>query len=238
MSDQPTPGPAPDQPVQQVQHTSATARVPDQIGRGVFATGVIVLRGPNEYAIDFVQSLVRPTRVAARVVLPPAVAGQFVIALEQAIEKYTATFGQPPQEPRPAPPAREAGASPAAADEPGGQPLAQPQPALEQGASQPARAAGGPPGGGQPGGTSPSMPPAVPPPQPPIADVYESLKLPDEMLGGAYANMASITHTASEFCFDFIAQFFPRSAVTTRVYMAAPRALDLLGSLKRSIGGR
>lgn len=245
MSDQPTPGSAPDQPLQQVQHNSATARVPDQIGRGVFATGVIVLRGPNEYAIDFVQSLVRPSRVAARVVLPPAVAGQFVIALEQAIEKYTATFGQPPQEPRPAAPAGP-GATPAVANEPGspgGQPAAQPEPALEQGATQPApaRAAGGPPGGGPSGGAASSTPPPVvpqPPPQPPIADVYESLKLPDEMLGGAYANMASITHTASEFCFDFIAQFFPRSAVTTRVYMAAPRALDLLGSLKRSIGGR
>ena len=41
-------------------------------------------------------------------------------------------------------------------------------------------------------------------------------KLPDDMLGGVYANMASISHTENEFCFDFIAQFFPRSAVTAR----------------------
>lgn len=247
MTDHPFPGPAPEQPLQQVQHASATARVPDQIGRGVFATGVIVLRGPNEYAIDFVQSLARPSRVAARVVLSPPVAGQFVIALEQAIEKYTATFGQPPHEPRPVPPPQAGGISPGAAGEPGsqgGQPMAQPQPALEQGASQPAAAgaAGGAPGGGLAGTAPPSAPqpvvPQPPPQQPPIAEVYETLKLPDEMLGGTYANMASITHTASEFCFDFIAQFFPRSAVTARVYMAAPRALDLLGSLKRSIGGR
>ena len=247
MTDHPFPGPAPEQPLQQVQHASATARVPDQIGRGVFATGVIVLRGPNEYAIDFVQSLARPSRVAARVVLSPPVAGQFVIAREQAIEKYTATFGQPPHEPRPVPPPPAGGLPPGSAGDPGsqgGQPVAQPQPALEQGASQPA-AAGAAGGGLAAGSPSPPQPgppqpvvPQPPPQQPPIAEVYETLKLPDEMLGGTYANMASITHTASEFCFDFIAQFFPRSAVTARVYMAAPRAVDLLGSLKRSIGGR
>jgi hypothetical protein len=71
--------------------------------------------------------------------------------------------------------------------------------------------------------------------QAPIADIYDNLKLPDDMLGGVYANMASISHTGSEFCFDFIAQFFPRSAVTARVYMAAPRVPELLSSLKRSI---
>jgi hypothetical protein len=215
MTDHPSPGPEPEQPVQQVQHASATARVPDQIGRGVFATGVIVLRGPNEYAIDFVQSLARPSRVAARVILPPPVASQFVIALEQAIEKYTATFGHPPQEPRqPVTPVVQAAAG---ADRPA---AAEPAPAVGQAAAAAAAAR-----------------PVVPQP-PPITEVYDTLKFPDEMLGGVYANMASITHTASEFCFDFIAQFFPRSSVTARVYMAAPRAPELLGSLKRSIGGR
>jgi hypothetical protein len=214
MTDEPNP----EQPLQQIQHSSATARIPDEVGRGVFATAVIVLHGANEYTIDFVQSLARPNRVAARVILPPAVASQFVIALEQAIEKYTASYGQPPREPRPpvAPPPQ-----PAEAAAGGGQ----------AGGSQ---ASGGQAGGGQAAGGQPAPRPA---PQPaPIADIYENLKLPDDMLGGVYANMASISHTASEFCFDFIAQFFPRSAVTARVYMAAPRVPELLGSLKRSIG--
>ncbi len=217
MTDEPNP----EQPLQQIQHSSATARIPDEVGRGVFATAVIVLHGANEYTIDFVQSLARPNRVAARVILPPAVASQFVIALEQAIEKYTASYGQPPREPRspqapvaPPPPPAEAAAG-------GGQ----------AGGSQ---ASGGQADGGQAAGGQPAPRPA---PQPaPIADIYENLKLPDDMLGGVYANMASISHTASEFCFDFIAQFFPRSAVTARVYMAAPRVPELLGSLKRSIG--
>lgn len=221
MSDPPPPGPRPDNPLEQVQHNSPTARVPDPIGRGVFATGVIVLRGPNEYAIDFVQSLARPSRVAARVVLAPAVAGQLVIALEQAIEKYTASFGQPPQELRPVPP-RAVQAPPAAG---GAAPPA--------GEAAPAAAASET---GNPASQPAQQPPSAQ--QPPIAEVYDSLKLPDELLGGAYANMASITHNASEFCIDFIAQFYPRSAVTTRIYMAAPRAADLLGSLKRSMGTR
>ncbi|MGA1618468.1 MAG: DUF3467 domain-containing protein, partial [Pirellulales bacterium] len=109
MTDEPNP----EQPLQQIQHSSATARIPDEVGRGVFATAVIVLHGANEYTIDFVQSLARPNRVAARVILPPAVASQFVIALEQAIEKYTASYGQPPREPRPpvAPPPQPAEAA-------------------------------------------------------------------------------------------------------------------------------
>lgn len=223
MSDEPTPEQNPDQPLQQIQHSSATARIPDHIGRGVFATAVIVLHGSNEYTIDFVQSLARPNRVAARVILPPAVASQFVIALEQAIQKYAATFGQPPQDPRP--------------PQPGVQPQAKPQPTAAAGATDVGggtAAAGGKTSGGK--SASESSAPQPSPLQPtPIADIYDNLKLPDEMLGGVYANMASISHTASEFCFDFIAQFFPRSAVTARVYMAAPRVPELLGSLKRSI---
>lgn len=217
MTDEPNP----EQPLQQIQHSSATARIPDEVGRGVFATAVIVLHGANEYTIDFVQSLARPNRVAARVILPPAVASQFVIALEQAIEKYTASYGQPPREPR----------SPQAAVAPPPQPAEAAAGGGQAGGSQ---ASGGQADGGQAAGGQPAPRPA---PQPaPIADIYENLKLPDDMLGGVYANMASISHTASEFCFDFIAQFFPRSAVTARVYMAAPRVPELLGSLKRSIG--
>lgn len=204
------------QPLEQLQHVSATARVPDPIGRGMFATGAIVLHGPNEYTIDFVQSLAPPSRVAARVNLPPAVAGQFVIALDQAIDTFAATFGQPPREPQPQPPAQ-----------------VQPQ-------AQPSSTAAGAGGADRPSAASPAAgPPDAPAPVPPqpISEAYDSLKLPDDMLGGVYANMVSISNTGSEFCFDFIAQLFPRSVVTARVYMAAPRVPELLASLKRSIAG-
>jgi hypothetical protein len=200
MSSDPSNIPPDDRPLQQIEHSSATARVPDPVGRGVFATAAVVLHGPNEFTIDFIQSIVHPSRVAARVILPPKVAGQFTAALGEAIGKYTQSFGGPPRDP-----------SRPAADP--NQPTPAAQPAGQTGA-----AAG------------------APRQEPPIADLYEQLKLPDEMLGGGYANMVSITHTASEFCFDFIAQVFPRSVVTARVYMAASRAPELHASLKRSTG--
>jgi len=175
--------PAGSHPLEQVHHSPATARVPDPIGRGVFATGVIVLHGANEFTIDFVQSLAPPSRVAVRVNLPPAVASQFALTLEQALGTFTESYGQPPRAPG---------------------------------------AAAGPP---------------APAPSQPIAEAYDSLKLPDDMLGGVYANVVSISNTGSEFCFDFIAQLFPRAVVTARVYLAAPRAPELLASLKRSIAG-
>jgi hypothetical protein len=65
--------------------------------------------------------------------------------------------------------------------------------------------------------------------------VYEQLKLPDEMLGGGYANLVMIRHTAEEFCFDFIANFFPRSVVTNRVYMSAGRVPPFLDTLCTSL---
>jgi hypothetical protein len=218
MSDEPADLPPDDRPLQQIQHSTATARVPDPVGRGVFATAAVVLHGANEFTIDFIQSIVHPSRVAARVILPPAVAAQFTAALGEAIAKYTQAFGSPPREPsRPPAPKPEQPAAAAAGGEP-------------TGPSAPGGAGGGAAAGGQGGGGQPQQPT-------PIAEIYERLKLPDEMLGGVYANMASITHTGSEFCFDFVAQFFPRSAVTARIYMAAPRVPDLHASLKRSVGG-
>ncbi len=211
MNDDPSHDSPEDRPLQQIEHSAATARVLDSIGRGVFATGAVVLHGPNEFMVDFIQSMVRPSRVAARVILPPKVAEQFTAALGEALGKYAQSFGGPPADP-----ARQAA-----------QKAAQQGQAAAAGANPDQPAAAGQPAGAAGGARQ----------EPPIADIYEQLKLPDEMLGGAYANVVSITHTSSEFCFDFVAQFFPRSAVTARVYMAAARVPDLHASLKRSTGG-
>lgn len=77
-------------------------------------------------------------------------------------------------------------------------------------------------------------------PEPPRAapsaeDIYHDLKLPDEMLAGAYANGVLIRHSGTEFCFDFITNIYPRSAVSARVFLAAPHVGPLLQSLKRSL---
>ena len=78
----------------------------------------------------------------------------------------------------------------------------------------------------------PTPPPGTTPP--PISDVYEQLKLPDDMLSGIYANTVMIVHTPAEFCFDFITTFYPRSAVAARVYLSAPHVPQLLDSLTHS----
>ncbi len=81
----------------------------------------------------------------------------------------------------------------------------------------------------------PQPPPNQPPPKPPsIDEIYDQLKLPDEMLSGAYSNAVMISHTPAEFCFDFITNFYPRSAVSARVYLAAPQVPGLLNTLTRS----
>ena len=65
-------------------------------------------------------------------------------------------------------------------------------------------------------------------------ELYEQLKIKDTDLCGVYANAVMIGHTATEFLFDFITTFFPRSVVSARVYMAAPNVPRLLESLTHS----
>ena len=80
--------------------------------------------------------------------------------------------------------------------------------------------------------------PAVPQnsdqPRPSAEEIYDTLKLAEDVQSGAYANAVMIGHSASEFSLDFITTFFPRSAVSARVFMAAPNARRLLDSLKHS----
>lgn len=73
-----------------------------------------------------------------------------------------------------------------------------------------------------------------PQPQGSAQELYEQLKIKDTELGGAYANAVMIGHTATEFLFDFITTFFPRSVVSSRVYMSAPNVPRLLESLTHS----
>ena len=57
------------------------------------------------------------------------------------------------------------------------------------------------------------------PPRPPaderrptVQEIYDELKLPDDVLSGNYANGVMISHGPSEFSFDFLTNFFPHSA--------------------------
>lgn len=87
-------------------------------------------------------------------------------------------------------------------------------------------------------GPPPAPPtPSTPQPQRPqtsAQDLYDQLKLPDDVLSGNYANAVMIGHTGTEFSFDFITTFFPRSAVSNRVYLAVPNVPRFLESLTHS----
>jgi hypothetical protein len=87
-------------------------------------------------------------------------------------------------------------------------------------------------------GVAPASPTPVnpPPPQrPTIQEIYEHFKVSDEIAGGAYANSCMISHSATEYCFDFISGFYPTSSVTSRILMSAPVAPRFLNTLKGAV---
>ncbi|WP_437230252.1 DUF3467 domain-containing protein [Planctomicrobium sp. SH661] len=191
----------------QVRHHQLSARVPDEIGNGVFSNGVMILTGPFELVLDFVLRMGEQQRIAARVVLPHIVGQQFINALHDNLQNYERRFGPIAQIPRMLP--------------------------EEKTESQP-------PSGIDPGnsGEIPAFHPEnLPAPdQPPhIEDIYNELKLPDSMLSGRYANGVLIRHSPTEFCFDFITNVYPRSAVSARVFLAAPHVVPFLKSLTRAL---
>lgn len=96
-----------------------------------------------------------------------------------------------------------------------------------------------PPGGfaqgGQPG--QGFLPPEPAPTAPQVRrasaqEIYDDLKLRDEILSGSYANAVMIGHGPHEFSFDFITNFYPHSAVSARVFLAAGQVARLAESLK------
>ena len=198
----------PPQPMQgQVRHSSLSARVPEDVGAGVFSNGVMILTGQFECVLDFVLRMGEVQRIVSRVIPPPVVTRQFERALRDNLRSYEVRFGSLPRIPRPLPAAI---VDPDAADAPR-------EPGFEGVA-----AAGYPEGG--PGGRAPD-----------IDEIYHELKLPDEMLSGRYSNAVLIRHSATEFCFDFLTNVYPRSAVSARIFLAAPQVPPFLDSLARSL---
>ncbi len=196
-----------DQPIQgQVRHNNLSARVPESVGTGVFSNGVMILTGPFELVIDFVMRMGEQQKIVSRVVMPHVVAKQFSHAFQENIHNYEKRFGKVPELPKPIQhTAHSESLDPEiSAEQPDGVHATHPE-------------------------NTPS-----PPHQPQIEEIYDDLKLPDEMLSGAYANAVLIRHSGTEFCFDFITNLYPRSAVSSRVFLAVPHANAFLGSLKRS----
>lgn len=168
-SNPPPPGPNAESP-------HLRARIPDHVAGGTFSTGAIVMTGPNEFVLDFLQTIGRPHRVASRVILPHNVLPQFIAALRTNLDLYQQRFGPAP---------------------------------------------------------TPQTPPndgRRPTPQ----EIYDDLKLPDEILSGVYSNGVMIGHGANEFSLDFLTSFFPQSAVSARIYLASGQVPRLLDSLQNA----
>lgn len=220
MSSHPENDPEEPAPFQgQVRHSNVSARVPEEVGAGVFANGILLLTGMHELVLDFLLRLGEPHRVVARVILPLAVARQMIHALQENLKSYEDRFGAPGM-PRYRPPSPSASA-------------AAPAEAVSEGLSESA-----PEGGTIPGVSEslhPENVPAPPPGPPSIDEIYGDLRIPDTLLSGRYANAVLIRHSPTEFSFDFITNIYPRSAVSARVHMAVPNVPGMLHSLIRSM---
>lgn len=218
------------------------ARVPEHVARGEISTGVIVVTGATEFVLDFVRNLPRPSTIVARVVLPHGVMPQFIEALSKNVELFRQRYGelpgsQPPTTPISNPPAIGHQTPLGAADHsPPNSATNSPTPTNNQTTEFATEI----PGttsiqAGMHANPAPAQPPASQPPkrQNP-QDIYDELKLRDEILSGCYANAVMIGHGPYEFSFDFITNFYPQSAVSCRVYLASGHIARLLDSLKQS----
>lgn len=195
-----------------ITHTPVGARVPEKIGRGAFCTASIVLQTGEVFVLDFLSTMAPPHQVAARIVMPVLTFSQFVTALKTNVALYEEKFGKLAARIQSRRPPQATG-NPSPVAEVSHTEL----PAVAEGAKETA-------------GRSHDEPQPIR-----IADLYEQLKLADELLGGAFASVVMIRHTSEEFCFDFITNFYPRSAVTSRIFLAAGRIPSLLETMTDSL---
>lgn len=196
----------------QVRHSNVSARISDEVSVGVFSNGVMILSGMHESVLDFAMRMGETQRIVSRVILPNPVARQFGNVLQENMRHYESNFGAMPSMPRVRNPE---GLS------------SSPVHSREEGHS-----------GEQShivGSHLSPEPPQSPPTVPSIDEIYDELKIPDSVSVGRYANAVMVRHSGTEFCFDFIANLYPRSVVTSRVYMAAPHVPPVLSSLMRSM---
>lgn len=235
------------------------ARVPDHVSSGAFSTGVIVMTAQTEFILDFVQNLGRPHQIVARVIMPHNVLPQLVDALQRNIDLYKGRWGELPSTASPQDTAQSQNPEPGASLDVQYAGLQQSGP--EQGSSSGSGQSGdgqsasgggagqGPAGSGpngssadeesgqdtqgQSGKNSGDSPPLGSGTRQATAqEVYDDLKIKDELLSGAYANAVMIGHGPHEFSFDFITNFYPNSAVSSRVFLAAGQVPRLYDSLK------
>jgi hypothetical protein len=218
---------------QNFQHTPVGARVPEKVGRGVFATALMVLQTNELFVLDLLSMTSQPQQVVGRIIMTATSFSQFLAALRLNVKHYESEIG--PLKPRFVPPHQ--GSTPAPNSPASGSIVA------GEGMGGDAGPGDGPSphtGGGMmpetPHAHSTSSSPG------PITELYEQVKFPEDLLGGAFANAVMIRHTPEEFCFDFISSLYPRPIVVSRVFAAAgriPSFIDAMaGSLERYQNGK
>ncbi len=85
------------------------------------------------------------------------------------------------------------------------------------------------------GAFPPALPVPTPKPAPPsIEEIYQDLKISEDVMMGVYANSAMIVHTAAEFGLEFICNSYPKAVIVARVFLSAPQVPVLLQSLTQS----
>jgi hypothetical protein len=232
------------------------ARVPEHVAAGQISTGVIVVTGATEYVLDFVRNLPRPNMIVARVILPHPVMPQFIEALSTNINLYRQRFGEQGLGPmasgtvslqdKPTPQlAASAGSSAGAGSSDSANTPVKPSASSAGGetGSEAANSASNrdlPESHNDAANQRPTAEGAAPPASSSVSrhaspqEVYDELKLKDELLSGTYANAVMIGHGPHEFCFDFITNFYPQSAVSCRVFMSSGHIGRLLESLRAS----
>jgi len=213
-----------------------SALVPEQVSRGVFSTGVIAITGNTEFILDFVLVVGTPSTVVSRVICTHEALSRIVAAIRRNVDAFTG---------------REGGAgsggqeglaeypSPGSATETRAEDAHMPDTlGMEQfvGASIPVAddRSGLAASDGVLSEESASDAKSSSSKQNPL-DLYNDIIVPDEVQVGVYANGLIIGHTNSEFKLDFVANMFPKSVVTSRIFMSAPQLVRLLDTLERTL---
>ena len=87
---------------QNFQHTPVGARVPEKIGRGVFATALMVLQTNELFVLDLLSMTSQPQQVVGRIIMTANSFSQFLAALRLNVKHYESEIG--PLKPRFTPP--------------------------------------------------------------------------------------------------------------------------------------
>ncbi|MBA61069.1 MAG: hypothetical protein CMJ76_01775 [Planctomycetaceae bacterium] len=195
-----------------VHANTVAARVSEGASRGVFSTGVVLLTGGSEFIVDFVQNLGSPTCVVSRVIIPHGAMHRIIDAIERNVEGHEDRYGPIVDGSTVAEPA-----------------AGQTEPNVKEKLTAEDLTSEQLVGIGESGATVGNDNS-----EPSAQDVYDDIRLEPEVENGVYANALMIGHSASEFKLDFIANLYPKSIVTSRIFLSAPQLMRVLQSMKRT----